>query len=112
MQLREMLEEKLERFEQLEQQLLDPAVQSNSPLMASVAREHGSLAKLANKYRRFKQLNQEVAEAAEMAGGKDAEMRSRAEAELPTLRPPREQYWNKLPDMPVGGEDANRLRCV
>jgi peptide chain release factor 1 len=112
MSLREMLEEKLERFEQLESQLLDPAVQSNSPLMASVAREHGSLAKLANKYRRFKQLNQEVAEAAEMAGGKDAEMRSLAEAELPTLRATREQYWNELLDMTVGGEDANRLRCV
>jgi peptide chain release factor 1 len=112
MSLREMLEEKLERFEQLESQLLDPAVQSNSPLMATVAREHGSMAKLANKYRRFKQLNQEVAEAAEMAGGKDAEMRSLAEAELPTLRATREQYWNELLDMTVGGEDANRLRCV
>lgn len=112
MSLRELLEEKLELFERLETQLLDPAVQSNSPLMASVAREHGSLAKLANKYRRFKQLNQEVAEAAEMAAGKDAEMRSLAEAELPTLRATREQYWNELLDMTVGGEDANRLRCV
>ncbi|HEY1784410.1 MAG TPA: peptide chain release factor 1 [Pirellulales bacterium] len=112
MSLRELLEEKLERFEQLEKQLLDPAVQSNSPLMAAVAREHGSLAKLANKYRRFKQFNQEVAEAAEMVGGKDAEMRSLAEAELPTLRAGREQLWNELLDMTVGGEDANRLRCV
>ena len=112
MSLRETLEEKLERFEQLEKQLLDPAVQSNSPLMAAVAREHGSLAKLANKYRRFKQLNQEVAEAAEMVGGKDAEMRGLAEAELPTLRAAREQYWNELLDMTIGGEDANRLRCV
>ncbi|HEX4144086.1 MAG TPA: peptide chain release factor 1 [Pirellulales bacterium] len=112
MSLREMLEEKLERFGQLEKQLLDPAVQSNSPLMAAVAREHGSLAKLANKYRRFKQLNQEVAEAAEMAGGKDAEMRSLAEAELPTLRASREQLWNELLDMTIGGEDANRMRCV
>jgi peptide chain release factor 1 len=112
MSLREQLEEKLERFEQLEKQLLDPAVQSNSPLMAAVAREHGSLAKLANKYRRFKQLNQEVAEAAEMAGGKDAEMRDLADAELPTLRAAREQLWNELLDMTVGGEDANRMRCV
>ncbi|HTU23963.1 MAG TPA: peptide chain release factor 1 [Pirellulales bacterium] len=112
MSLRETLEEKLTRFEHLEQQLLDPAVQSNSPLMAAVAREHGSLAKLANKYRRFKQLNQEVADAVEMAGGKDAEMRALAEGELPDLRAAREQLWNELLDMTVGGEDANRLRCV
>ncbi len=112
MSLREMLEEKLGRFEQLEKQLLDPAVQSNSSQMAAVAREHGSMAKLATKYRRFKQLNQEVAEAAEMAAGKDAEMRDLADAELPTLRASREQLWNELLDMTVGGEDANRLRCV
>ncbi len=112
MSLRELLEEKLSHFEKLEQQLLDPAVQSNSPLMASVAREHGSLAKLANKYRRFKQLNQQVAEAAEIVAGKDADMRELAEAELPELRADREAIWNELLDMTVGGEDANRMRCV
>ena len=55
--------------------------------MAAVAREHGSLAKLATKYRRFKQLNQQIAEAAEMVAGKDAEMRDLAEAELPSCAP-------------------------
>jgi peptide chain release factor 1 len=112
MSLRELLEEKLSHFEKLEQQLLDPAVQSNSPLMASVAREHGSLAKLANKYRRFKLLNQQVAEASEIVAGKDADMRELAEAELPELRASRETIWNELLDMTVGGEDANRMRCV
>ena len=29
-----------------------------------------------------------------------------------TLRANREQLWNELLDMTVGGEDANRLRCV
>ena len=87
MSLREMLESKLARFTELEQQMLDPAVQANSGLMAAAAREHGSLAKLANKYRRFKQLNQEIAEAVEMGQGKDSEMRELAEAELPGLPP-------------------------
>jgi peptide chain release factor 1 len=107
-----MLEEKLARFEELEKQLLDPVVQSKSGLMAGVAREHGSLAKLANKYRRFKQLNQQIAETLEMAEGKDAELRDLAEGELPQLREQREALWNELLDMTIGGEDANRTRCV
>ncbi len=112
MSLRELLETKLQRFEQLEQQMLDPAVQTNSALMAAAAREHGSLAKLATKYRRFKLLNQQIAEAVEMGQGKDSELRELAEAELPELRAERESLWNELLDMTVGGEDANRTRSV
>ena len=110
--MREMLEEKLKRFEELEQKLLDPEVQGNSNLMAAVAREHGSLAKLIGKYRRFKELNAEIAETMEMAAGDDPEMRELAEAELPELKQERESYWNELLDMTIGGEDANRTRCI
>ena len=52
--MRKMLEEKLARFEELEQKMSDPQVQADSSRMAAVAREHGSLTKLATKYRRFK----------------------------------------------------------
>ena len=59
--MRNLLEQKLARFEELEKQLEDPAVQTRPALMAAVAREHGSLGKLAKKYRRFKQLNAQIA---------------------------------------------------
>ena len=91
---------------------MDPEVQGNSPLMAAVAREHGSLAKLVGKYRRFKELNTEIAETMEMAEGDDAEMRELAEAELPDLKEQREVFWNELLDMTIGGADANRTRCI
>src|SRR5262245_47274750 len=110
--MRDMLEEKLNRFETLEKQLLDPAVQMDGARMASVAREHGSLAKLATKYRRFKQLNEQINETNEIIEGDDSELRELAEAELPELREQRELLWNELLDMTVGGEDANRTRCV
>ena len=42
--MREMLDEKLDRFEELERQLVDPDVLSNAHRLAAVAREHGSLA--------------------------------------------------------------------
>jgi len=110
--MREQLDQKLVRFEELEKQLLDPAVQANGAQMAAVYREHGSLAKVALKYRRFKDLNAQIAEAREMAQGADAEMRELAEAELPELIEQREALWDELLDMTIGGEDANRTRCV
>ena len=110
--MRKLLEEKLARFEELEKQLVDPEIQADSRQFAAVAREHGSLAKLATKFRRLKQLNIEIVEANEMVAGSDPEMRELAEAELPDLKKAREVIWNELLDMTIGGEDANRTRCI
>lgn len=110
--MRKELEKKLARFEELERQLLDPQVIAQPARMSAVAREHGALAKVATKYRRFKQLNEHIREAMEMLQGDDPEMRQLAEAELPRLKEDREQLWNDLLDLTVGGEDAHRNRCV
>jgi peptide chain release factor 1 len=112
MALREMLEEKLARFDELEQQLVDPEVLANPNRVAAAAREHGTLAKLAKKYRRFRTLNDQIAETQEMIDGDDSEMREMAEAELPALREERENAWNELLEMTIGGEDAQRARVV
>lgn len=109
--LRELLEKKLTRFEELEQQLIDPELAADGARMAAAAREHGSLARLSLKYRRFKELNQQITEAGEMVAGSDADLRELAEAELPGLKQEREQLWNELLDMTIGGEDAMRSRC-
>ena len=85
---------------------------ANPARLAAVAREHGSLAKLATKYRRFKKLNAQIREAMEMVEGDDPDMRELAEAELPELKAEREELWNELLDMTIGGEDANRTRCI
>ena len=110
--MRKLLEEKLARFEELERQLVDPEVLASPSKLSAVAREHGSLAKLATKYRRFKQLNAQIAEAMEMAHGADLEVRELAEGELPQLKDDREGLWNELLELTVGGEDAARSRCV
>lgn len=110
--MREMLDEKLARFEDLEAQMVDPDVLSNPNKIAAVAREHGSIAKLASAYRRFREISDGIAEAKEMLEGDDAEMRELAEAEIPDLKEKRESIWTDLLDMTVGGEDANRARCV
>ncbi|MGE3240379.1 MAG: peptide chain release factor 1 [Pirellulales bacterium] len=110
--MRELLEQKLTRYDQLEKDLVDPEVLSNSARITAVAREHGSLGKLAKKYRKFKQVTGQIAEAQQMIAGDDLEMRELAEAELPTLRTERESLWGELLDLTVGGEDANRSRVI
>ena len=110
--MREDLEKQLVRFEELEKQMSDPDILAQGSKLAQIAREHGTLAKVATKYRRFKQLVAEIEELRKMLTSPSEEERELAEAELPSIREHREQLWGELLDMTVGGEDANRLRCV
>ena len=110
--MHQMLEEKLRRFEELERQLVDPEVLQDSSKLVDVAREHGSIAKLATCYRRFRQMNAQILETKEMLVGNDPELKELAEMELPELKEHREGLWNELLDLTIGGEDANRTRII
>jgi peptide chain release factor 1 len=110
--MRQMLEEKLARFQEIERLMTDPAVLSDSSRMAGLVREHGTLAKLATRYRRFLAWNDEIAQVKQMQASHDPEEREMADAELPELKAKREEVWNELLEMTVGGDDANRTRCV
>ena len=110
--MREQLEQKLARYEQLEKDLVNPEVLSNPARNKAVAREHGSLGRLVKKYRRFKQITGQISEAQQMIEGDDADLRELAEAELPQLRNEREALWSELLELTVGGEDANRSRMI
>ena len=85
---------------------------ANSMRMAAVAREHGTLAKLATKYRNFKQVCQAISDANEMIEADDLEMRELARDEIDELTTQREANWQELLEMTIGGEDAHRNRCV
>lgn len=110
--MRDDLDKKLARFEEIDRLLTDPEILSNGPRLAALSRERGSLAKLAGKYKQFKDLNAQIVEVNEMIESGDKDMRELGEAELPDLRARRESVWNELLDLTVGGEDANRSSCV
>ncbi len=57
-------------------------------------------------------LNSQIVDAVKMIEGPDPEIRELAEAELSELKAQREVLWNELLEMTVGGEDANRTRCI
>ncbi|QDS86623.1 Peptide chain release factor RF1 [Rosistilla ulvae] len=111
--IRDTLDEKLKRFLDLERQMSDPAVQSDGTLMSAVAREHGGLAKMANKFRTFKKLTDEIRGCKEIIEETDdPDEREMAEEEADSLRKKRESLWDELLTMTVGGEDSHRTRCV
>ena len=110
--MKNYLEEKLARFEELEKLLQDPAVLADGPRMAAVAREHGSIAKVATAYRTLKDFNRQIQEANDLINGHDPELKELAEAELPELKQQREEVWESLIDMTAGGEDSNRTKLI
>jgi peptide chain release factor 1 len=110
--MREILEQQLARFAELERLMVDPEVLARPAYLAQLAREHGSMAKQATKYRRFKHLNAQIAEANDMAAGDDPELRQLAQAEIIELKKEREALWAEILDTVAGGEDARRTRCM
>jgi len=111
--IRDILEQKLSRFEKLEHDLSDPVVLADGNRMGAAAREHGGLAKLAHKYRDYKKLGDDIRGCQEMASSAvDSEEREMAESELVELRAARNAIWDDILSMTVGGEDSHRTRCV
>jgi peptide chain release factor 1 len=110
--MKELLEQQLHRYREIQAMMLDPEVLSDGARVSKLAREQGALAKVATAYGEFKDLNRQVAEARAMIDGDDPDMRELAEEELPELERRREQCWNELLDLTVGGEDAARTSCV
>ncbi|KAA5544401.1 peptide chain release factor 1 [Roseiconus nitratireducens] len=111
--IRDLLEEKLDRFEQLERDMADPDVLADGNRMGATAREHGGLAKLVGKYREFKRMTEEIQGCKEMAdAAEDSEEREMAQAEMAELKTQREAVWEEILSMTVGGEDSHRTRCV
>ena len=110
--MRDQLEARLSRFEELERSLVDPEVLAQPQRLAAVAREHGTLAKLARRYRAFVALERQIDELEEMSAGDDADFKSLAQAELPELTARRDQEWDDLLDICSDDEDADRARII
>ena len=90
----------------------DPQVLSESNRMATILREHGGLAKVGNKFGKYKRLGEELKDLEPMLSSPDSDERAMAQEEVVRLKADRETIWNELLDMSIGGEDANRTRCV
>jgi peptide chain release factor 1 len=110
--MREELDAKLIRFEALERDLADPEVQADPQRMSAVAREHGTLARLAARYRELRAMERQIEEYREYLEGDDEELRAIAESEFGELTARRDAVWDELLDSAGDDEDADRTRCI
>jgi peptide chain release factor 1 len=96
----EKLQADYQRFREVEAALLDPEVAVDGVRMAALAKERGTLAKLAFPYARYLELGRQISEAETLAAAEtDFEMRSYAEAELATLRARQQEVGEALRDL-------------
>src|SRR5688500_10656601 len=94
------LDAKLRRFEELEKQLQDPEVLSNTEKMIAVQREYGGLQKVARVVREYYTREADI-EAAEMmlAEETDPGAKAYAQSELDDLVEQQEKLKGELEDL-------------
>src|SRR5262245_59771437 len=104
----ELLNKYLERYEELERQMADPAVIAEPARFTKVVKEHGRLAKIVKPYQNYQKLEAEITQAEQMlAAESDTEMRSYAEEELAGLRRKRDALKTQLEDMLLESTDED-----
>jgi len=103
------LQAQLRRYEELEQQLADPAVLSDTQRLLQIQREHGGLAKVARLMRQYNQLVENIESArAMMAEEQDPEIREYAESELAEYESQKAELETELEDLMTAGDAATR----
>lgn len=75
------------RYEELGQQLADPAIVSDQKKFSATAKAHRDLEPVVEKLREYRQVKQGVTDAKAMLNEQDADIKAMAEEELLTLEP-------------------------
>ena len=101
-----ILDEKLNHLAELEDQLNDPAVLSNSQRLIALSKEKGQLEPAMEKYREYRKAVAAVEELRQMAGNNaDPEMADLARAELPETQAKARDLLEAIKDDLVAAED-------
>src|SRR5579862_452235 len=100
------LDEKLSRFGELESQLNDPAVLTNSQRLIAISKEKGQLDSVVGKYREYRKAAESVSELRQLASNKaDPDMAALAEAEISEAESKTKELLESLKDEFVAAED-------
>ncbi|MBX9677360.1 MAG: peptide chain release factor 1 [Gemmataceae bacterium] len=105
-------EQAVARHAELEHQLSDPAVVSDRNRYATLAKEHGRLAKMIKPYGEYLKVSKNLASAEAMleAADGDADMTAMVRDEIASLKPRKEEMHSRLEDLLLGeGEDFDSI---
>ena len=103
------LQQKYDRYEELQKQLLNPDVTSNIDRMLEIQKEMGGLAKIAEAVRTYHELEGDI-EAAQMMVDEetDADSKAYAQQELDELKAKHETLSAELEDLATAGDSITR----
>jgi len=103
------LQQKYDRYEELQKQLLNPDVTSNIDRMLEIQKEMGGLAKIAEAVRTYHELEGDI-EAAQMMVDEetDADSKAYAQQELDELKAKHEALSVELEDLATAGDSITR----
>ncbi|HEY1496780.1 MAG TPA: peptide chain release factor 1 [Candidatus Solibacter sp.] len=87
MQFAQKLDQLEKRFDELTQQMADPAIISDADQYRKVAKAQSELSDIAAKYREWKKVEDSLAQARPMLQEQDAELKEMAELEIAQLEP-------------------------
>src|SRR5579884_1082921 len=96
MQYAQKLEDLEKRFEELTAQMADPAVISDGDGYRKTAKNRSDIEPIVNKYREYKQVAHNLADARLMLGETDPELRQMALDEVQRLEPEISNIENEL----------------
>jgi len=103
------LQEKLKRFAELELQLQDPEILSNTSQLLEIQREYGGLSKVALRTREFNQLEEDIETAEEMVREEtDPETKRYAQEELNELQGQYAAFREELEEIVLAGDSITR----
>jgi peptide chain release factor 1 len=107
------LQEKLKRYDELEQQLQDPEIIADTTKLLAIQREYGGLSKVAIRTREFNQLEEDCETAKEMFQEEtESEAREYARDELADLTQQFEELKSELEDIVLSGDSLTRGSCI
>ncbi len=96
MEYQNRLEQSDARYEELTNQMADPAVISDPERYKKVAKEHRELEEIVGKYRQWKQVHGDLEGARAMLSESDPDLRELAQLEVQRLEPEQASLENEL----------------
>jgi len=107
--LLEKLDEIEQRYEQIERQLSDPAVASDSVKLVALSKEQGKLRSIVTKYREYRSVVAEIKEAEQILNDNtaDDDFKALAQEEVTTLQDKKNALFQDIQNTLVMADDMN-----
>ncbi|WP_297238454.1 peptide chain release factor 1 [uncultured Faecalicoccus sp.] len=110
--MEERLDSIVARYNEINEEMMDPSVVSDRKTMAKLGREQNELTPIVETYQEYKQAKSEYADAKELAKEEDKELRELAHGEIERLEPLMQEYLDKLELLLVPKDPNDSHNCI